>query len=162
MQRLISKMNNIFTRNTLVLYLSIVLTINCSLVIFLLGRVALVLSFSKADDKICLADLFNLFIAGYKFDLHIMIKIMGITILLLVVVYLGRNAIRIIKKYKSPKILANYNQIGHDNYSFRILCYFEVFILTMALTASVINYYYYRTYGHVIDSFFFNFFNEDL
>lgn len=162
MKKLIYQNNNIFVRKTLVVFLSVVLTIICSLVIFLLGRVALILTFSKTDDNILLDDLYNLFITGCKLDLHIMIKTMGIAILLLVVFYFLRAGIRLLKNSNSRKILMN-NHIEHNDYIFfRILCNFEAFILTMAITATVINYYYYRTYGNVIDAFFFNFFNEDL
>ena len=154
MKKLIYQNNNIFVRKTLVVFLSVVLTIICSLVIFLLGRVALILTFSKTDDNILLDDLYNLFITGCKLDLHIMIKTMGIAILLLVVFYFLRAGIRLLKNYNSRKILMN-NHIEHNDYIFfRILCNFEAFILTMVIIATVINYYYYRTYGNVIDAFF--------
>ncbi len=128
-------------RNINFLLFFAILTTLIGTTIFAAERFLLVYSFANIDLKdINFSDLQKLFGVGFRLDIHIGIQITcALSIICLV-----------LSLFKQNRIAGNIASI----------C-FSVFIV-ISIFASVINFYYYRTYEKVIDVFFYNFFNEDI
>ncbi|MGN1393356.1 MAG: LTA synthase family protein [Succinivibrionaceae bacterium] len=127
--------------NVLKYLLLVIFVCIISTAIFNLERFTLVYCFSENLNGLS-NDLLKLFDIGTKLDLHILIQItFGILLIGVIISLIEKKNLSLVTSF---------------------LCVFYSIIISLSCLLSFINFFYYRTYNNVIDTFFFNFFHEDL
>lgn len=108
--------------------------------LFMAGRLALLGAFLQEDPGTHLGELAELFRVALQLDAHFLIKIL-----------LCLGALNFLLRILFPRI--SFTSLSAGLYAL---------FLTLCAAASVLNHYFYQTFSRSIDTFFFNFLNEDL